>query len=320
MNNIPKQLFQQNLIDEKQFELFEAIRSRKIVSVYHELRLILYIGILLFTGGVGYFAYQNIGEIGHLFSMFLMGVAIAVCFFFIHKFAKPYSNQQVTVKQVYFDYILILAALLIISLFTYIQVYFNLTAVLINWSSYISSAILLTMAYRYDNRGLLSMGITAFAAAVGVSITPVDWAQGEWLISTNLYVTSILLGAILFALAEVFRKKEIKAHFGFTYQNFGLLLYFVGCIAAIFDSHSEFLYALLLSVSGGVLSYHSWKRKAFLFFLYSNIASFIGFTYLLVEFLDSFNDGYIFLFYYFPISCLVYILLLIKNKSHFAND
>jgi len=115
MENIYKELFQKKLIDQKQFELLDAIRSNKIISVYYELRLILYLGILLFTSGIGYFTYQNIGKIGHLISMFSIAALIIVGFYFIKKYAKPYSNLQVKIEHPYFDYLLLLFSTINIS-------------------------------------------------------------------------------------------------------------------------------------------------------------------------------------------------------------
>ncbi|MCO6501094.1 MAG: hypothetical protein J5I47_12070 [Vicingus serpentipes] len=320
MDNIYKELFQNNHIDKKQYELLDAIRSNKLVSLYYELRLTLYLGIMLFTGGVGYFAYQNIGEIGHLISMVLIGTSIIVGFYFIQKIANPYSNLEVTATKPYFDYLLLLVSLLIISLLAYIQVYFDLLALLVNWSSFISTAIFMFMAYRYDNRALLAMGITTLAAAIGISVSPINWVKGEWLSSNNLYVIGIFFGAFLVAIGQLSQYKNIKAHFKFTYQNFGLLLYYIGCISALFDSHHHYLYMSLLIASAGALSYYTWKTKEFLFFLYSNISFYIAFTYLVFSILDNFRGAEILLIYYFPVTCIAYIVILITKKNHFSND
>jgi hypothetical protein len=320
MDNTNKELFQRNLIDDKQYRFLEAIRTNKIVSLYYELRLVLYLGIMLFTGGIGYFAYQNMGTIGHRIAMILISAAIIAGFYFIRKFAKPYSNVEVTVYHVYFDYILILVSLLIISLFTYVQVYFDLTDLLLNWTSFISAAIFIFMAYRYDNRALLSMAITVLAAAVGLSITPVDWVKGEWLLSSDLYRISIVLGVSLAVVGQVSQYKNIKKHFRFTYQNFGLLLYFIGCLSEMFEGDYKLFYALLTFVSAGILTYYTWVKKEFLFFMYANIAGYIAFTYLLFMAENRMEGDYILFVYYFPLTCIAYIVFLFNKKSHFAHD
>jgi hypothetical protein len=54
--------------------------------------------------------------------------------------------------------------------------------------------------------------------------------------------------------------------------------------------------------------------------LYSNIAGYIAFTYLIFQLLKSWESGYVLLIYYFPFSCIAYILFLINKKSHFAHE
>jgi hypothetical protein len=320
MNNIHKQLFENKLIDESQHKFLDAIHAKKMVSVYSELRLALYVGIMLFTGGLGYFAYQNIGELGHIISMAVIGLGIIACFYFIQKFSKPYASTEVNIKLVYFDYLLLLTALLIISLFTYFQVYFNLVELLINWTSFTSAAILFFMAYRYDNRALLSMGITAVAAAVGVSITPINWATGDWFSNSNIYIISIILGITLIGAGEFSGMKNIKKHFKFTYHNFGILVFYTAAIFGIFDSNYELLYAFFLLLSAGAASYYTWKTKEFLFFLYSNISFYIALSFLVISLFSEIRALEFILFYYFPVTCITYIVLLITKKSHFSND
>ncbi len=320
MDNIYEELAQSKFINDNQYEFLEAVRTNKIVSLYYELRLVLYLGIMLFAGGVGYFAYQNLGKTGHLLCMAFIGAAIAVGFYFIRRFAQPYSNTQVVVNHIYFDYILVLVSLLIISLFAYIQVYFGLVELLLNWTSFISAAILLLMAYRYDNKAILAMGITALAAGLGVSITPVDWTTGQWTSTTSLYAVSILLGVFLVVVSEVTYRYGIKQHFRFTWQNFGLLLFYMGYITAIVTSSYKVLHAAIALVSSGILTYYTWKKKEFLFFLYSNIVFYIAVSYLLYKIVEWTDNNSVFEIYYLPLTCINYIVFLIQKKSHFSHD
>lgn len=316
-----KKLYENNLIEDTQFEFLDAIETNKIISVFNELRLMLYLGIILLSTGIGYFAYQNMGKFGHITCMILLLAGIIACFYYITKFASPYSNAEVSVNHLYYDYILILVSLLIIGLFSYIQVYFNLVHLLLNWSTLISAIILLFMAYRYDNRGLLSMGITAFSATFGIVISPVNWAKGEWLPTLNLYNTGIILGIAFVIIGLISELNKIKSHFRFTYQNTGLLIFFIASIAAIFDSNYSILYAFLLLISSSIVIYYSWNYKEFLFFLYSTISGYIALTYLIIKAIEnSFSDAWILLIYYFPVSCVGYILFLIKKKNHFTNE
>lgn len=321
MSKVHKQLLEEGLINQPQFELIDAVAEKKVVSLYYELRLVLYLGILLFTGGIGYIAYQNLGDIGHLAVMFLMIVAIVFCGYYIIKKSLPYSHSEVKVDHIYFDYLLILEALLLISLFTYVQVYFDLVEYFLHSSSIITALLFLSMAYRYDNKAVLSMGITALVAAFGLSISPVNWIHGTWFPDVDLYVIGIVLAGVLLGVGELLSRKGIKQHFAFTYFNFGLLLYYASTLALLFDSGWQVGIAFLLFFSAGAISFYTWVKKEFVFFLYSSVAAYIGFTYLLVKLLTMGNeDGFVLLIYYFPVSCIAYVMLLVKHKNHFSDD
>lgn len=319
MNNTNKTLYQQKHITEKQYAFFESIRKEEIISLYYELRLLLYTGILLFTGGIGYLVYENIGSIGHIIAMTLLCGGIGTGFFYISKFSKPYANSLVTVQLEYFDYLLILVSLLVIGWFTYIQVYFELAAVLASWSSYISAVLFFFMGYRYDNRALLSMGITALATALGFSITPINWVSMEWASADYTAMIAVLLGVGLCLSGYLSEVKNIKKHFKFTYQNFGLISYYLGCLFGVFYTDYKIAYAFLTVISGVFMSMYTWKTKEFLFFLYANISIYIAFSYLFFIGVEKLQGGYIYMIYYFPLTCIGYIAFLINKKSHFIH-
>jgi hypothetical protein len=313
---IHKDLFDQNIIDQEEFRFLDLVSQRKVISVYYELRLLLYLGIMLFTCGIGYIVYQNMGEMLHIVLMSLLGVSIVASSYYINFKSKLYNHQSVNVEHFYFDYIVVLTALLLISLFTYVQVYFDLVELLIKWTSLISGVVFMMVAYRYDNKMVLSLGITALAAALGLSISPVGWTSGSNFDELNIYVLSVIFGTVLLGMGYLSTSKDIKKHFTFTYQNFGLLLVYFGLLALMFDTNNEVLMAFVTLLISGTLGWYTWKHKLFLFFLYSCITGYIAFTFLFIK-LDIEWEFYIF---YFPISCITAVVLLIKHKSHFSND
>lgn len=320
MENIFQKLYETEHINQSQFNFLESVRTKEIISVYYDLRSFLYLGILLFTSGLGYFVYQNIGSLGHILAMLLLSTSIAIGFYYIYKFSKPYSNFRVLVELNYFDYLLLLVALLIITLFSYVQIYFDLVEQLLRWSSLISASVFLFMAYRFDNRAILTMGILALTATLGLSVSPIDWIDGELGSVSSLYFTSIFIGVSLVVIGQVSIFKEVKVHFRNTYHQIGLLFYYSGMVAAMFDSN-VYIFGVLLLISASILSYQAWMNKEFLHFLYSNIAGYIAFTSILFRILNEIDSGSIWLLlYYIPITLIAYPIFLVTKKSHFQND
>src|SRR5678816_686876 len=116
-----KDLRQKELITQEQFNVLEPIVNRKVISVFYELRIILYLGVMLFTAGVGILIYKNIGDLGHLISIIVLFILTAVCFYYAFTKAVAYSNGKTKPPTPFFDYIVLLACLLFISVLGYLQ-------------------------------------------------------------------------------------------------------------------------------------------------------------------------------------------------------
>src|ERR1051326_6663504 len=110
--NEAKQLYDDNLISEAQFSAINNYENSKPLSVHWELRTILYIGILLFTSGIGILIYLNIDTIGHQAVLAMIAAACAGCFYYGYKHRMPYSNSQVKHSSPLFDYVVLLGCLL----------------------------------------------------------------------------------------------------------------------------------------------------------------------------------------------------------------
>src|SRR5688572_5105368 len=101
-----KELQERGLIQPDQLEKIEPIVTRKIVSVFYELRTLLYLGVMLFTTGVGFLIYQNIGELGHILAILALSVLSIGCFVYCVMRGKPFSKGKVESPNPYFDYVL----------------------------------------------------------------------------------------------------------------------------------------------------------------------------------------------------------------------
>lgn len=316
-----QELFEDHLLNEKQFRFLEAIESNKVISVFGELRLLLYLGVMLFTAGISYLAYNNINNIGHVALMVLITIAIAIGIVYLSKRANPFTWEKSDINHISFDYILLLVALLCISLFSYFQVYFNLVEQLLQLSSFISSAIFFFFAYRYDNKAVLTLGIVVLSAAFGISISPINWIEGNWMVSTALYNIGIFLGLFLIAVGFTSKRLKRKGHFSFSYKNMGFLILYISLIGGMVETFENQSYSLITTIISGAFSFYSWKNKEFLFFLYSAITLYFSGSYLMFNLMESISsDFFIFIIYYIPISLILFIAFLINKKSHFKND
>jgi hypothetical protein len=313
----PKELLDKGLITEDQYTKIEMITSGKIVSVFYELRTLLYLGILLFTTGVGILIYKNIGEIGHLVSVFVLMAVTAGSFWYIFRHALPYSNETVKSPTPYFDYIVLLSALLFISVIGYLEFLFDIVEEKPGLITLLTSVIFFYIAYRFDNVGVLSLAITALASFWSISVSPQQWYSGNFFDSDNLHITATIFSVVVGGIALILDRKSIKSHFTFTYLNFCSLIFFVATIAGLFmeDWYGIFL---LLIYGGCIFAYYMarWK-KSFLFLLYAFLAAYIGTTFLLAK---TILDDEIMWFFYSIASCGGFIYFIIRYKNHFRQQ
>jgi hypothetical protein len=313
----PKELLEKGLITEDQYTKIEMITSGKIVSVFYELRSLLYLGILLFTTGVGILIYKNIGEIGHLISVFVLMALTTGCIWYIFKNAPSYSNEAVKPPTPYFDYIVLLSALLFISIIGYLEFLFDIVEEKPGLITLTTSVFFFYAAYRFDHVGVLSLAITALASFWSISVSPQQWYSGNFFEADNLHITAIIFSIVVGAIASVLDRKGIKKHFTFTYLNFCSLIFFVASIAGLFMEDWWGIFLLLIYAGCAFAYYMARWKKSFLFLLYAFLAAYIGTTYLLAE--TILNDELLWFFYSIA-SCGGFIYFIIRYKNYFRQQ
>ena len=176
----PKELLEKGLITHDQYLKIDLVTSRKIVSVFYELRTLLYLGVMLFTTGAGILIYQNIGEFGHIISITLLTILTIVCFGYVFRHAPDYSNDKVKAPTPYYDYIVLLGSLLFISVQGYLEFQYGALDEHLGTSTLISAAFFFYIAYRFDHTGILSLAITALASFWSISVSPQKWYSGDF--------------------------------------------------------------------------------------------------------------------------------------------
>jgi hypothetical protein len=317
-NEIPNDLFQKNFITEDQYKKIDLITSGRIISVFYELRSLLYLGVMLLSTGAGILIYENIGEIGHIISICALTILMLVCFWYSFKHTVPYTNEQVKSPTPYYDYVLLLGSLLFISVQGYLQFQYGILDEYLQYSTLITAVVFFYIAYRFDHLGILSLAITALASFWSLSISPQKWYSGNFFSEANLYVTGILFSTALTGIAMLLDWKSIKKHFTFTYLNFCLLIYFVSNTVGLFVEGAYGTY-LIMIFAGCVFTFFVAKQnKSFLFLLYAFVAAYIGTTFFLFDTL--LKDLFELWFYYSILSCGGFIYFIIKYKNYFARQ
>lgn len=306
-----KELQEKGLISAEQFTNIEPIVTGKVVSVFYELRTMLYLGVMLFTTGVGFLIYQNIGQLGHILAIIALSILSIASLGYCFWKGKPFLKTKVESPNPYFDYVLLLGCLLFVSVFGYLEFQFGFLEHSARPVSLITAVLFFFFAYRFDHLGILSLAVTAFVSFFGIVVS---WNNLESF--DQLQNVGLVLALVLGGVAILLEKRGIKPHFTFTYLNFCFLIYFLSAFARIFDGHrgNYFPYALALYLGVGLsVVLANWK-KSFLFLLYGVVAGYIATTYFLADNADWDIEGWLF---YLLISAGGIVYFIVKYRNYF---
>ena len=301
----------EGLLTERQHSLLTGIYSQKLFSLYYELRTMLYLGVLLFTTGVGILVYLNIETIGHQVIILALMVLTGLCFWYVARRRAPYSNGQVQSPGVLFDYILLLGCLLFTTVVGYLQFQYGLFGEHWEFGALLPAVACLASSYLFDHRGVLSIGITGIGSWLGLTVTPLGLLESGQFHEGSLIETGLFFGLGLVAVALLLDRRGVKKHFTFTYLSFGANIFFIACLYGLFLTHGDagYLLATIAGVVGGIL--YARREQSFFFLLISSVFGYIGVTYMLGQFIE---DPLVWMLY-FLVSCggVIYFLFHYKR-------
>lgn len=306
-------LLAQKLINDEQFKNIKELTGK--FSVFSEVRFILYAGLLMLSSGLGVLVYKNIDTLGHQVILAFIGLLCLACFYFAWKRLKPYSPFQVENESTVQDYILLLGCLLFLIFETYLQYQYNIFGTRYGLATVMPAVLFIGIAYRSDHVGILSLGITATAAWIGVTVNPYQYIVTGDFKTESLTWTALIFGVALISAGLFLDTKNIKAHFTFTYMSFALHLVFISLLTGMFSFQPFIVFTILLCMAFIVFYNYSKRTIHFYFLFFCFLYGHIGLTYVIYKFLYNLlgSDGIIFMFYFYMPASVFGIIWFFKN-------
>lgn len=321
-NLIFSELHAAGVISDASLHKIKSTDHSQNVSVYWDLRTILYLGVLLFTTGAGILVYKNIDTIGHTFILLFIAAVCTTSFIYCIKKSPGFTLKKSPDVSAYFDYILLLACLTFTCLIAYLQFQYHVFGFKYGLALFIPMLVLFITAYYFDNIAILSLAITNLGAWAGIAVTPLQILKANDFNSSTIIFTSMALGILLILTGIITTKRKIKEHFEYTYLNFGANILFISCLAAMFEFTAyKLLFMLALLLIGLFFYKKSLSDKSFYFLLITTLYIYIGLSNLaiyVIFYLPSFDIGSIYLaFFYFISSAIALMFFLIKTNKKF---
>ena len=319
-NQLFVKLHAAGIISDSSLDKINSSKNITPLSVFWELKTILYLGVMLFTSGAGILIYKNIDTIGHSFIVLFIAIVSFSSFTYCFKKSKGFSFQKINSPNIYFDYVLLLACLTFTSLIAYLQFEYQFFGLKYGLALFIPMVILFVAAYYFDNLAILSLAITNLGAWAGIAVTPLQILHSNNFNKDTIIFTGLALGLFLLILGFISNKKNLKAHFEFTYINFGAHLMFISCLAAmVVFAEYNLLWMLALVFVSFIFYKKALKQKSFYFILIMTVYFYIGFTNLIFHLLfyqsNYDNDLLSLSFLYFILTAFGLIIFLSKTNK-----
>ena len=253
-----------------QYDVISTIVRKDRFSVFLELNALLYLGVLSFIAGIGWVIQAYVTTVGDDVIFSALTIILAACFYYCFSRARSYSPGQVESPTLAFDYILYLGCLTFGLEIGYLESRFHLMQA--EWDYYlvISAGLFFVLAYRFDNRFVLSLGLSTLAGWFGIRMSRLGFFFGS-----SLRPSALLYGAVVIAGAILLYGGNIKKHFTETYFHVAAIVLFGALLWGVFDEAATlYLFALLglsaAAIGGGI------RFKRFAFVAYGIVFGYLG--------------------------------------------
>jgi hypothetical protein len=298
-------------ISTQQHAFLEALARRQRLSVFLELNALLYLGVLAFIAGLAWTANVYSARWGDAAVLVPATALLVVCLVYCFSRVGPYSHQKVEAVHFVVDYALYLACLTFAVELGYVEYRFRLLQA--QWDYYLlaSALVYLLLAYRFDNRFVLSLGIATLGGWFGVRLS--EW---EPFVGAALRPAALTYGALVALLGASLHRAGIKPHFLDTYLHVSANVVLATLASGALAGRVSSVWALaLLAVSGAAIAGGVHFRR-FAFVAYGVIYGYLGVSRILLRGVGSFTGT----LFYVVVSAAAVVVGLVVLSRQFGRD
>jgi hypothetical protein len=296
----------------EQYADIRELTRKERLSVCLELNALLYLGVVAFVGGIGWTVRVHFARLGDAAILIPLTMLLAGCFYYCFARAPAYSPKEVAPPSFAFDYVLYLACLVFAVELGYVEFRFHLLRS--QWDHYllVSALAYFALAYRFDNRLVLSLALATLGGWFGVRVAHLGFFVGD------IRACALAYGGILALGGLWLERLGIKRHFVETYlhiaTNVVLWALVSGVVAA--DLARARLWVLGLLGASGVAIVGGVRFRRFSFVVYGVVYGYLGLSDQLLRTIDSFTAGLA----YVAVSSTIVIASLVVVARRFGRE
>ena len=288
-----------------------ALVRKERFSLFVELHTLLYLGVISLIAGVGWTIQVHFQGLGDAAILSALTCALAGSLYYCFSRGRGYSTGRVEAPGFAFDYVLYLGCLVLGLELGYLEFRFQLLQG--DWDHYLllSATVFFLLAYRFDNRFVLSLALSTLAGWFGLRLSHFPDLGGA-----SLRTSALIYGGLVAAAGAGLFRAGIKKHFLDTYLHVAANVLFVALLSALFERHASSLYLLALLGLAGLAVASGVRFRRFAFVVYGIVYGYVGLSVRLLRDVDYFAD----ILAYVAVSSTIVIVLLVVLARRFGRD
>jgi Predicted membrane protein (DUF2157) len=297
-------------ISAEEYATLAPVVRKERFSVFLELQALLYLGVVFFVAGLGWTVREHFASLGDAAIVVPLALAFAGCLYYCFSRAQPYTHGQVESPTFGFDYVLYLGCLVLAVELGYIEFRFELLQA--NWDFYLlmSAVLYFTLAYRFDNRFVLSLALSTLAGFFGVRLSWLGFGPG------TLRVNGLAYAALVAATGSWTRRAGVKTHFLDTYLHVASNVALAALVSGVASGEPRWLWIAGLILACAFVIERGMRTLRFAYVVYGTAYGYVGLSIRIVDAIGDFG----FALLYFVVSSLAVIISLVAVSHRLGRE
>jgi hypothetical protein len=301
---------EQGAISQEQHAYLAGLCRGEPFSLFLELNVLLYAGVLAFVAGLGWTVATWSRQLGDVLVLTVLSALLVACFWYCFSRAAAWSPAETPAPNAVFDYVLYLGSLVWCVELAYIESRLHVLSG--QWDSYLAATAVLFffLAYRFDNRFVLSLALSSLAGWFGLTVS-LHWPSQQ----DATYRQCALVYCLVVGIgAALLRHRGLKPHFFGTYLNVVANVLFWALLSGVFERENYGLWFVALLAACAVSLFWGLKRRQFAFVAYSAVYGYVGVSSVLIRRVS--DDTLV--FGYFVVTAIAMLVALVLIARRFG--
>ena len=302
---------EQGKISPEQYAHLAGLSLGEPFSLFLELNVLLYAGVLSFVAGLGWTVSTWSKQLGDVLVLTILSTILASCFWYCFSRAPAWSPAETPAPSPIFDYVLYLGSLVWSLELAYLENRFHVLSGQLDLYLLATAGLYFFLAYRFDNRFVLSLALSSLAGWFGLTIS--HWSAHQ----DAAYRQYALLYCLLVGVGgALLQRRGLKPHFFGTYLNIVANVLFWTLLSGVFDQQGFGVWFLALLIACGACLTWGVARRQFAFVAYAAVYGYVGVSSI---FLRGVNDGTAVLSY-FVVTGVAMLVVLVQIGRRFGRS